>query len=69
VRQLRPLQRHSASEFAEQPALPVDTALQHREWGPGVVIGGDADRITVLLDDYGYRTLSVESVRESGFCA
>ena len=51
---------------AHQPALPVDTPVEHREWGPGVVISGKPDRITVLFDDYGYRTLSMEAIRESG---
>lgn len=50
----------------EQPALPVDTAVRHREWGPGVVIGGDRDRVTVLFDEFGYRTLSMAAVREHG---
>ncbi|OBH94162.1 RecQ family ATP-dependent DNA helicase [Mycobacterium scrofulaceum] len=50
----------------EQPALPMDTAVRHREWGPGVVIGGDRDRVTVLFDEFGYRTLSMAAVREHG---
>lgn len=45
-----------------QPAIPVDTAVSHREWGDGVVIGGDTDRVTVLFDDYGYRTLAMSAV-------
>ncbi|OBF55362.1 RecQ family ATP-dependent DNA helicase [Mycolicibacterium monacense] len=45
-----------------QPAIPVDTAVSHREWGDGVVIGGDTDRVTVLFDDYGYRTLAMAAV-------
>ena len=53
-------------EEAQEPALPVDTPVEHREWGPGVVISGEPDRITVLFDDYGYRTLSMEAIRESG---
>lgn len=50
----------------EQPAIAVETAVRHRDWGPGVVIGGDADRITVLFDHYGYRVLSMAAVREHG---
>ncbi|BBY30423.1 RecQ family ATP-dependent DNA helicase [Mycolicibacterium sediminis] len=46
------------------PAIPVDTAVSHRDWGRGVVIGGDPDRITVLFDDYGYRTLAMALVEE-----
>lgn len=46
------------------PAIPVDTPVSHREWGRGVVIGGDPERITVLFDDYGYRTLAMALVEE-----
>ncbi|MBV9351182.1 MAG: RecQ family zinc-binding domain-containing protein, partial [Mycobacterium sp.] len=53
-------------DTAQESALPVDTPVEHREWGPGVVISGEPDRITVLFDEYGYRTLSIESIRESG---
>lgn len=48
----------------EEPALSVDTAVRHREWGTGVVIGGDGERITVLFEEFGYRTLSMAAVRE-----
>ena len=44
----------------------MDTPVEHKEWGSGVVISGEDDRITVLFDDYGYRTLSWEAVRASG---
>lgn len=43
------------------PAIASGTAVQHREWGPGVVLDGTPDRVTVLFDYYGYRTLSVEA--------
>lgn len=45
---------------------PVHTAVVHREWGPGEVMAVDDDRITVLFDDYGYRTLLLESIEQSG---
>ena len=44
----------------------VDTPVRHREWGPGAVVSVDEDRITVLFDDYGYRTLSVAAIAGSG---
>lgn len=53
-------------ETPQESVLPVDTPVEHRQWGPGVVISGEPDRITVLFDDYGYRTLSIESIRETG---
>lgn len=54
-----------ASGGDENPAIPVNTAVAHREWGSGVVIGGDADRVTVLFEDYGYRTLAMSAVTEN----
>lgn len=44
----------------------VQTAVEHRKWGRGVVMSAEDDRITVLFDDYGYRTLLVESIQRSG---
>ncbi|WP_245233944.1 ATP-dependent DNA helicase RecQ [Mycobacterium sp. PS03-16] len=49
----------------EPPAIPVNTAVSHKQWGSGVVIGGDTDRITVLFEDYGYRTLAMKAVTEN----
>lgn len=54
-----------ADADADHPAIPVDTAVSHTTWGPGVVIGGDTDRITVLFDDVGYRTLAMKAVEEN----
>ncbi|AKK27746.1 ATP-dependent DNA helicase RecQ [Mycobacterium sp. EPa45] len=44
----------------------VQTPVVHREWGPGTVMGAEDDRITVLFDEFGYRTLLLESIEESG---
>jgi ATP-dependent DNA helicase RecQ len=49
----------------EHPAVAPDTAVEHREWGHGVVISGESDRITVLFDDFGYRTLAMDVVRDA----
>ena len=53
-------------ESAEQPLLPVDTEVVHKQWGPGVVMRADHDRITVLFEDYGYRTLAMDVIEETG---
>ena len=55
-----------ASAHEQRPAIPVNTTVEHREWGPGVVIGGTADTVTVLFEKYGYRTLSMKVIRETG---
>ncbi|MEU1040974.1 RecQ family ATP-dependent DNA helicase [Streptomyces sp. NPDC005907] len=42
--------------------FPVGTDVRHGEWGDGTVLSEDGDRITVLFDQAGYRTLSLEAV-------
>ncbi|KUI38390.1 recombinase RecQ [Mycobacterium sp. IS-1496] len=53
------------ADTSGQSAIPVNTAVAHKEWGDGVVIGGDTDRVTVLFEDYGYRTLAMAAVTEN----
>lgn len=36
--------------------------VTHHWWGPGLVLEAEADRLTVLFDDYGYRELSTQVV-------
>ncbi|MGE2835392.1 RecQ family ATP-dependent DNA helicase [Mycobacterium sp. SMC-4] len=54
------------TEQVTESALAPETLVRHREWGRGVVISGEEDRITVLFDDYGYRTLAMDVVDEEG---
>lgn len=46
--------------------LAANTAVVHREWGPGVVMSTESDRLTVLFETHGYRTLSLEAVTDTG---
>jgi ATP-dependent DNA helicase RecQ len=51
----------------EQPRpFPVSSAVRHPEWGTGTVMGYERDRVVVLFDDVGYKTLSVPVVRRQG---
>lgn len=50
------------SDDVTESALAPETPVRHREWGRGVVISGEDDRVTVLFDDYGYRTLAMDVV-------
>jgi ATP-dependent DNA helicase RecQ len=50
----------------DEPAIAADTVVEHPEWGRGVVLDGDSDRLVVLFDDYGYRTLDLDVVRSGG---
>jgi ATP-dependent DNA helicase RecQ len=36
--------------------------VTHHQWGPGLVLDAEADRLTVLFDDYGYRELATQVV-------
>ena len=51
---------------ASDAAYAVQDALRHSEFGLGTVTDVEDDRITVLFDDVGYRTLSLEAVEERG---
>jgi ATP-dependent DNA helicase RecQ len=46
--------------------FPVGSTVRHREWGAGLVMGYERDRVVVLFDDVGYKTLSVPVVRRHG---
>ncbi|WP_435745062.1 RecQ family ATP-dependent DNA helicase [Nocardioides sp. SYSU DS0663] len=55
---------------AEDPAVeqsapyPVQSEVEHAEFGPGVVTDLEEDRVTVLFESVGYRTLSLDVVEE-----
>ncbi|HKS44369.1 MAG TPA: RecQ family zinc-binding domain-containing protein [Amycolatopsis sp.] len=48
----------------ESGEFPPGTKVRHREWGEGTVVHREADRVTVLFDEVGYRTLSLRAVTE-----
>ncbi|MCE0766828.1 RecQ family ATP-dependent DNA helicase [Pseudonocardia kujensis] len=50
----------------EDAAFTPSTPVRHPEWGDGVVLATEADRLTVLFDERGYTTLSREAVEERG---
>jgi len=45
---------------------PVDSRVTHGAWGDGRVLAYDGDTMTVLFDEAGYRTLSVDLVKANG---
>lgn len=45
---------------------PLHSTVRHAEWGAGTVLGYSKDRMTVLFDNVGYRTLSVSVVQSQG---
>jgi ATP-dependent DNA helicase RecQ len=44
---------------------PMNAHVTHRAWGSGVVMHREPDRVTVLFEDVGYKTLALELLRES----
>ncbi len=46
--------------------FPTGTRVRHSEWGDGMVLGEEGDRITVLFDSVGYRTLSLAAITDQG---
>jgi ATP-dependent DNA helicase RecQ len=46
----------------EEHPFPVDTAVEHTEWGPGIVMRHEADRVVVLFEEVGYKTLGLQVV-------
>jgi ATP-dependent DNA helicase RecQ len=50
-----------AADAGSSP-YPVQSRVSHATWGEGVVMRYDGDRIVVLFEEVGYRTLSLEAV-------
>ncbi|ROR66468.1 RecQ family ATP-dependent DNA helicase [Agrococcus jenensis] len=44
----------------------VGLEVRHEAWGEGSVVSEDGDRITVLFDEEGYKTLAVETLERTG---
>ncbi|WKU05164.1 ATP-dependent DNA helicase RecQ [Micromonospora sp. HUAS LYJ1] len=60
---------HAGTSVASDGAVgpfPVHSQVRHPEWGPGLVLNYEEDRMTVLFDEVGYKTLSVRVVSEQG---
>jgi ATP-dependent DNA helicase RecQ len=63
---------HSADEergsdeqrAGENDPFPLQSAVIHKEWGPGLVMRHEDDVITVLFEQEGYKTLSRSAVME-----
>jgi ATP-dependent DNA helicase RecQ len=48
---------------ADEP-FPLEARVAHAEWGEGTVVRYEDDKLVVLFDEAGYRTLGVDLVRE-----
>ncbi|MFJ6391065.1 RecQ family ATP-dependent DNA helicase [Streptomyces sp. NPDC091972] len=52
---------HTAAE-----SYPAGTRVRHTEWGEGTVMSEEGDRITVMFESMGYRTLSLAAITGKG---
>jgi ATP-dependent DNA helicase RecQ len=53
----------TASELTDEP-FPIGSRVRHREWGNGIVQQYEQDRVVVLFETAGYRTLSTALVEQ-----
>jgi ATP-dependent DNA helicase RecQ len=60
-----PEQRAAAAEARAHTPFPVETPVEHSEWGPGVVMRVEDDRLVVLFDEVGYKTLGLRAVLDN----
>ena len=51
---------------ADDSPFALDARVEHTEWGEGLVMRYEGDRIVVLFDEVGYRTLSLDAVAARG---
>ncbi|HEY0125684.1 MAG TPA: helicase-related protein, partial [Blastococcus sp.] len=58
-------ERAAAAEVRADTPFPVETPVEHSEWGAGVVMRVEDDRLTVLFDEVGYKTLGLAAVTEN----
>jgi ATP-dependent DNA helicase RecQ len=54
-----------ADAAAAEEGLDTRARVRHPEWGDGVVMSTEPDRLTVLFAEHGYKTLSLDAVREN----
>ena len=52
-------------DLTDRP-FPEQTRVRHASWGDGLVLRHEGDSIVVLFDEVGYKTLSLDLVRQRG---
>ncbi|MBB3086942.1 RecQ family ATP-dependent DNA helicase [Geodermatophilus sabuli] len=58
-------QEQPGTDDADTP-FPTQAPVQHAEWGPGVVMRVEDDRVVVLFEEVGYKTLALAAVVDHG---
>jgi ATP-dependent DNA helicase RecQ len=49
---------------AEDDAFPINGSVRHSDWGHGIVMSVEPDRLTVLFDTVGYKTLARAAIEK-----
>jgi ATP-dependent DNA helicase RecQ len=57
---------YKVAHDAEDSPFEINSRVEHREFGAGAVMRFEGDRIVVLFDEVGYRTLQLDVVRSRG---
>ena len=52
------------NDIPQRVPFPLDARVAHPKWGAGTVTRYEEDRVVVLFDDGGYRTLSLDVVEQ-----
>jgi ATP-dependent DNA helicase RecQ len=55
----------ASNERSRESPYAVNAKVRHAEWGPGVVMSDEGDRIVVLFEQVGYKTLALGLLRDS----
>jgi ATP-dependent DNA helicase RecQ len=56
----------TAQDQPEDSEFALNAGVRHAEWGHGVVMSVEQDRLTVLFDEVGYKTLALAAVQKQG---
>ncbi|WP_427008359.1 RecQ family ATP-dependent DNA helicase [Pseudarthrobacter sp. H2] len=62
-------EHHGGGAVTDAEPFPLNSRVEHSEWGPGLVRRHDDDILTVLFEQEGYKTLSRKTVLERGLLA
>jgi ATP-dependent DNA helicase RecQ len=54
-----------ADAAAADEGLDTRARVRHPEWGDGVVMSTEPDRVTVLFAEHGYKTLALAAIRQN----
>jgi ATP-dependent DNA helicase RecQ len=52
------------AHHADDDAFPVNGSVRHSDWGHGIVMSVEPDRLTVLFDTVGYKTLARAAIEK-----